>query len=205
MAIASDKGLSKARRVFAEHRGMLRTSNAIRLGIHPRTLYALRDAGEIEQVGRGLYRLTSAPPLSSPDLVPIAMRIPNAVVCLISALAHHRLTTQIPHSVDIALPSHAQIPRMDSIPLRVFWYPEASFRAGIDAPTIDGVSVRIYSPEKTIADCFKYRNKIGLDIAIEALKSYRERASRPNRTALMKFAQINRVQSVMRPYLEAIL
>src|SRR5580704_14029637 len=86
-------GLSKARQVFSKHGGMLRTSKGIRLGIHPRTLYALRDAGDVEQVGRGLYRLSTAPPLSSPDLVPIAIRIPRAVVCLVSALAHHGLTT----------------------------------------------------------------------------------------------------------------
>src|SRR5690242_8317088 len=184
---------------------MLRTSKAMRLGIHPRTLYALRDAGEIEQVGRGLFRLSTAPPLSSPDLVPIASRIPRAVVCLISALAHHGLTTQIAHAVDIALPSHAKVPKVDGLPIRVFWYPELSFRAGVQTAMIDDVSVRIYSPEKTIADCFKYRNKIGLDIAIEALRTYRERTPKPNRTALTKFAQINRVQKVMRPYLEAVL
>src|SRR6476646_4202475 len=108
-----DTGFAKARQVFTEHGGMLRTSKAIRLGIHPRTLYALRDAGEIEQVGRGLYRLSTAPPLSSPNLVPIAIRSPRAVVCLISALAHHGLTTQIPHAIDIALPSHANAPRVD--------------------------------------------------------------------------------------------
>ena len=198
-------GFARARHVFNEHGGMLRTSKAIRLGIHPRTLYALRDAGEIEPVGRGLYRLSSAPPLSSPDLTAIAIRIPRAVVCLISALAHHRLTTQIPHAVDIALPSHANIPKVDGVPLRVFWYPEPSFRAGVQVVAIDDVSVRIYSPEKTIADCFKYRNKIGLDLAIEALRAYRERAPKPNRAALIKFAQINRVQKVMRPYLEALL
>ncbi len=104
------------------------TRDALRLGIHPRTLYALRDAGEIEQVGRGLYRLSTAPALSSPDLVPIAIRIPRAVVCLISALAHHGLTTQIPHAIDIALPSHANVPKVDGVPLRVFWYPKPSFR-----------------------------------------------------------------------------
>ena len=96
---ATGPGLAKAHQVFTEHGGMLRTSRAIRLGIHPRTLYALRDAGEVEQVGRGLYRLSTAPPLSNPDLVPIAIRIPRAVVCLISALAHHRLTTQVPSPV----------------------------------------------------------------------------------------------------------
>lgn len=198
-------GLAKARQLFSKHGGMLRTSKAIQMGIHPRTLYALRDAGEIEPLGRGLYRLSAAPPLSSPDLVPIAIRIPRAVVCLISALAHHRLTTQVPHAVDIALPSHAQVPKVDGIPFRVFWYPEASFRAGIDVVTIDDVSVRVYSPEKTIADCFKYRNKIGLDLAIEALRAYRERTRKPNRVALMKFAQLNRVQKIMRPYFEAVL
>lgn len=103
----SDTSLTKARQLFAGHGRMLRTSNAIRLDVHPRTLYALRDSGEIESVGRGLYRLSSSPPLTSPDLVPVAIRIPRAVVCLISALAHHGLTTQVPHVVDIALPSHA--------------------------------------------------------------------------------------------------
>src|ERR1700733_8913609 len=111
--VATQTGLGRARQLFIEHGGMLRSSNAIRLGIHPRVLYALRDAGEVEQVGRGLYRLSTAPPLSNPDLVPIAVRIPRAVVCLISALAHHGLTTQVPHSVYIALPSHAQIPKVD--------------------------------------------------------------------------------------------
>jgi len=202
---AIDSGLAKARRVFTKYGGMLRTSKAIRLGVHPRTLYALRDSGEIEQVGRGLYRLSSAPPLSSPDLVPIAIRIPRAVVCLISALAHHGLTTQVPHSVDLALPSHAQIPKIDGVPLRVFWYSEPSFSAGIETFKMDEVPVRIYSPEKTIADCFKYRNKVGLDIAIEALRTYRERHKRPNRRALIHYAQVCRVEKIMRPYLEAIL
>jgi len=202
---ATDTGVTKARAVFTEHGGMLRTSKALRLGIHPRTLYALRDAGEIEQVGRGLYRLSTAPALSSPDLVPIAIRIPRAVVCLISALAHHGLTTQIPHAIDIALPSHANVPKIDGAPLRVFWYPEPSFRAGVEIVAIDDVSVRIYSVEKTIADCFKYRNKIGLDVAIEALRTYRERTPKPSRPKLTKFAEINRVQKIMRPYLEAIL
>jgi predicted transcriptional regulator of viral defense system len=203
--MATDSALAKARQVFTEHGGMLRTTKAIQFGIHPRTLYALRDADEIELISRGLYRLSSATPLSSPDLIPIAIRIPRSVVCLISALAHHGLTTQIPHTIDIALPSHAKVPSIDGVPLRVFWYPEISFRAGVDIVVIDDVSVRIYSPEKTIADCFKYRNKIGIDLAIEALRAYRQRTPKPNRAALTKFAQINRVQKVMHPYLEAVL
>jgi predicted transcriptional regulator of viral defense system len=201
----TDTAFEKARRVFAEHGGMLRTSKAIRFGVHPRTLYALRDSGEIERVGRGLYKLSTAPPLASPDLVPVAIRIPRAVVCLISALAYHGLTTQVPHSIDLALPSHAQIPKIDGIPLRVFWYSEPSFSAGIEVVAMDGVPVRIYSGEKTIADCFKYRNKIGLDVAIEALRAYRERTRKTDFRTLAKFAQMNRVHKVMRPYLEAVL
>jgi predicted transcriptional regulator of viral defense system len=103
----ADTALTKARHLFTGHGGMLRTGNAIRLGVHPRTLYALRNSDEIEPVGRGLYGLSTSPPLTSPDLVPVAIRIPRAVVCLISALVHHGLTTQVPHAVDIALPSHA--------------------------------------------------------------------------------------------------
>jgi hypothetical protein len=147
-------------------------------------------------------------PLRHPYRAPIwclSIRIPRAVVCLISALAHHGLTTQVPHAVDVALPSHAQVPKVDGVPLRVFWHPEASFRAGVDLIKIDDFPVRIYSPEKTIADCFKYRNKTGPDVAIEALRAYRECTPKPNRAALTQFAQVNRVQRVMRPYLEAIL
>lgn len=196
---------SAARELFAKHGGMLRTSKAIRLGIHPRTLYALRDTGQIETVGRGLYRLASAPPLTAPDWVSVALRLPRAVICLISALAHHGLTTQIPHTVDFALPSHSQVPRLDGLSIRVFWFSGPAYSAGIQVINIDGVPVRIYEPEKAIADCFKYRNKIGLDIAVEALRTYRERHKRPNRRALLYYAQICRVEKIMRPYLEAIL
>ena len=195
----------KARRIFARHGGMLRTGKAIRLGIHPRTLYKLRDQGDLEQVARGLYRLSSAEPLTNPDLVPIAVRVPRGVVCLISALAQHELTTQVPHAIYLALPSHGQTPKTHGIPIRVFWFSEPSFSAGIDIVRIDGVPVRIYSVEKTIADCFKYRNKIGLDLAIEALRTYKQRKRKPNIQALAKFAQIDRVLRVMRPYLEAML
>lgn len=195
----------KARHLFKKHRGMLRTSQAVRLGIHPRTLYALRDSGEVVAVGRGLYRLASAPPLTHPEWVAVALRVPKAVVCLISALAHYEMTTQIPHRVDIALPSHAQVPRTDRLPIRVFWYPDRAFQAGIDVITVDQVSVRIYSPEKTVADCFKYRHKVGLDVAVEALRNYRRRVRRLPVQKLLEYARICRVERVIRPYLEAVL
>ena len=196
---------SAARELFAKHGGMLRTSRAIRLGIHPRTLYALRDTGAIETVGRGLYRLATAPPLTAPDWVAVAFRAPRAVICLISALAHYGLTTQIPHAIDLALTSHSQVPRLDGLPIRVFWFSGPAYSAGVQVTNIDGVQIRVYSPEKTIADCFKYRNKVGLDIAIEALRTYREQHKKPNRRALLHYAKVCRVEKIMRPYLEAIL
>lgn len=184
---------------------MLRTSDAIRLGIHPRTLYSLRDRGQIEEIGRGLYRLTSAKPLANPDWATVATKVSRGVICLISALSHHGLTTQVPHAIDIALPSHSRVPKLDHPPIRIFWFSELAFSSGVNVVMTDGVKVRVYSPEKTIADCFKYRNKIGLDVAIEALKTYRERTKKPNRKLLLKYAELNRVQKIMRPYLEAMM
>ncbi len=182
--------LALARKAFREHGGMLRTTNALRLGIHPRSLYALRDSGDVIPVGRGLYRLANAPALTNPDWIKVGLRIPRAVICLISALAHYELTTQVPHYVDIALQSHAQIPKVDGVPVRVFWFPPRAFEAGV---------------QKTIADCFKYRNKVGLDVAIEALRTYRERVRKFPVNKLMEYARICRVERVMRPYLEAVL
>lgn len=205
MPLASVPAPESARRAFAARGGILRTTDALRLGIHPRTLYALRDAGEIEAVGRGLYRLATAPPLTAPDFVAIALLVPRAVICLVSALSHHRLTTQIPHAVDVALPSHARAPQSCQVPLRTYWYSEPSYSTGVERIWFDGVPVPIYSVEKSIADCFKYRNKVGLDVAIEALRTYREITKRPNYKTLTEYARVNRVQRVMRPYLDAIL
>src|SRR5215475_15972965 len=112
--------LTLARKVFRKQGGMLQTSNALRLGIHPRSLYALRDSGEILPVARGLYRLATAPPFINPDWVTVGLRIPRGVICLISSLAHHELTTQVPHYVDIALPSHPQKPKVNGLPVTVF-------------------------------------------------------------------------------------
>ncbi len=164
-----------ARKLFKDHGGTLRTSEAIAAGIHPRTLYAMRDAGELEKLAPGLYRLANLPPLSEPDLATVAKRVPQGVICLISALAYHQLTTQIPHEVYLALTRTARYPMLKHPPLHVFRFSMQAFKAGVETHTIDGVPVRIYGPEKTLADCFKFRNKIGLDVAMEALRAYRSR------------------------------
>ena len=194
----------RAIKVFRRHGGVLRTSEAIRLGIHPRTLYAMRDAGVLECLSRGLYRIADLPHLSNPDLVAVALKVPTGVICLISALAYHELTTQIPHEVYLALPRGAEPPRLDHPPIRIFWFTGKAFAEGIDTHEVDGVPVRIYGVEKTLTDCFKYRNKIGLDTAVEALKGYVS-GRRIDIDKLMVYARICRVEKVMRPYLEALL
>jgi predicted transcriptional regulator of viral defense system len=194
----------KARNIFRRHGGVLRMSEALYAGIHRRMLYSMLDAEVIEQLSRGLYRLTDLPPLGNPDLVSVSLKIPNGVICLISALAYHEITTQVPHEVYVALERGTEAPRLNHPPLRVFWFSGEAFTVGIEKHKMDGVPVRIYSAEKTIADCFKYRNKIGLDTTIEALKLYRER-KRFKTDDLMKFARVCRVEKIMRPYLGALL
>jgi len=190
--------------LFRQNGGILRTSEALDAGIHPDTLYRLRDSGVLEQVSRGVYRLTDSAPLGDPDLVTVATRIPKGVVCLISALAFHDLTTQIPHEVNVALPRGAETPRLDHPPLRIHRFGGQAYSEGVETHHVDGVSVHVYSPEKTIADCFKFRGKLGLDVALEAIRLYRER--RPvNVELLMYYAAVCRVKKAMRPYLEAIL
>jgi predicted transcriptional regulator of viral defense system len=191
-----------AKQAFKKHGGTMRTREIQAEGIHSRTLYRLRDAGALERLSRGLYRLSELPPLSEPDLATVAKRIPNAVVCLISALAIHELTTQIPHVVHIALPRTARYPILEHPPLQVYLFSRAAFEAGIETKSFDDVSIRVYNAEKTLADCFKYRNKIGIDVVIEALRKYRaKRGARLQR--VLEYARICRVEKVMRPYLEA--
>ena len=194
----------KETKAFNRGGGVLRTSAALRAGIHPRRLYEMRDSGVVERLGRGLYRLADLPPLSNPDLVTVAAKVPAGVVCLISALAYHEITTQIPHEVQLALPRGAEPPRLEHPPLRIFWFSGRAFTEGIERHKVDGIVMRVYSPEKTLADCFKYRNKLGLDTVLEALRLYRTR-KRTKVDELMRFARVCRVEKVMRPYLEALL
>ena len=194
----------KETKAFNRGGGVLRTSAALRAGIHPRRLYEMRDSGVVERLGRGLYRLADLPPLSNPDLVTVAAKVPAGVVCLISALSYHEITTQIPHEVQLALPRGAEPPRLEHPPLRVFWFSGRAFTEGIERHKVDGIVMRVYSPEKTLADCIKYRNKLGLDTVLEALRLYRTR-KRTKVDEVMRFARVCRVEKVMRPYLEALL
>jgi len=194
--------LIKAFKLIQESGGIIHTAEAIKKGINSKTLYALRDKGMLEQVSRGVFRLFDHD-ISSPDFVTIMSRAPHAVICLITALSFHELTTQIPHAIDIAIARNARAPRINWPPIRVYRRSPMVFEAGIEKHQIDGVTIQIYSAEKTLVDCFKYRNKLGIDIVLEALKFYRVR--KPLKVDdVIKYAKICRVEKIMMPYLESI-
>jgi len=202
--VVTSEIIQEASTIFRQHNGILRTSEALELGIHPRTLYRMRDSGVLERLARGLYRLTELPPLSNPDLVTVALSVPDGVICLVSALAFHELTTEIPHSVDVAVQKGSRRPRLKHPPLRVFWFSGAAWSEGVETRRVDETSIHIYNPEKSVADILKYRHKLGLDMALEALKQYCRRED-SDVSKLLHYARVCRVEEVIKPYLEALL
>ena len=202
--MVTSEAIQAAKRRFRAHDGILRTSEALELGIHPRTLGAMRDSGILHRLARGLYRLAELPPLSNPDLVVVALKVPDGVICLVSALAFHDLTTEIPHSVDVAVKKGSWRPRLQHPPLRVFWFSGPAWREGVGTYEVDGISVRITVPAKTVADMFKFRRQLGLDIALEALKAYRDRDAF-DVDELLHYARVCRLEEVITPYLEALV
>lgn len=188
--------------VFNKHGGLLRTGEALSAGIHPRTLYRMRDEGIVEQISRGVYRLADLPDLAHPDLVTVAVRVPRAVVCLVSALSYHEATSEVPHEVQIALPRGTKTPRLEHPPLQVIRLSGPALTEGVDVVQLDGVPVRVYCLAKTVVDCFRFRNRIGTDVAVEALgEAIRRKKVRP--AEILRFARICRVERVILPYLEA--
>ena len=190
--------------IFREHGGQLRMSEALACGITRYTLYALRDRGVLVQITRGVYRLRELPPLGNPDLVTVSLRFPKAVICLVSALAWHDITTQIPHEVSVAVPKDSRTPSLDYPPIKAHKFSHEAYKPGIEEHLLDGAPVKIYNREKTLVDCFKFRNKIGMDVVLEALKLHRARNGL-DLGELIEYARICRVENVMRPYLEAII
>ncbi len=194
---------ARARDAFRKAGGVLRTAQALRTGIHPRDLYALRDAGVLEVVTRGVYRLADLPPLAEPDLAAVAARVPKAVIAVVSALHFHGLTTEIPHAVSIALPKGTSRPRLGWPPLRVYWFSGGLYTEGIETHARDGVTLKVYGAARTLADCFRLRRRLGMEVALEALRAgLEERIFTP--AEVMRVAQRLRVAGVIRPYLEAM-
>jgi len=182
--------------------GVLRIRDLTSHGIHPEYLRRLCRKGLLTRTGRGLYVAADAEISVHHGLAQVGKRVPHGVICLLSALQFHELGTQSPFEVWMALDRRAARPRMDYPPLRVVRFSGEALAEGIEEYTIEGVRVRVYGPAKTVADCFKYRNKIGLDVALEALRDCREQ-KKCNNDDLWRYAKICRVANVMRPYLEA--
>jgi predicted transcriptional regulator of viral defense system len=175
----------------------------IALGVHTDALYALRDSGQVTELGRGLYRLAEIGEAEHPDLAVIAARAPNAAICLISALSYHGITTQVPSSVHLAVPRGSYHRIKLSIPVTVYRFDPKTFKDGLEMHRIGGLPLKVYGVTRTVVDCFKFRNKIGLDVALEALRLARQRKRVQNRD-LLRYARLLRVEKPMSPYLQAI-
>lgn len=189
---------------LARDRGIARARDFREAGVPLVYLKRLTDQGKLIQLSRGLYQLPDlAGTESEHNLAEAARAVPNGIICLMSALRHHGLTTQLPQNVWLALPNKARAPKSPSIPLTIVRLTEPSLSAGIEHALIEGVTVPIYGPAKTVADCFKFRRRIGLDVATEALHDLlHQRKATPSE--LMAFAKIDRVESVVRPFLETL-
>jgi predicted transcriptional regulator of viral defense system len=188
---------------LAAKRGLLRASDLDDASIPRATLTRLVESGRLKKLSRGLYTLPDQPLSEHYQLAEIAARCPQGVYCLLTALRFHQLTTQNPHELWLALPNKAHTPRVYYPPLRILRFSGPALTEGIEAHTVDGIPVHVYSVAKTVADCFKYRNKIGLDVALEVLRECR-RDRRATSDELWHYAKICRVANVMRAYLESI-
>ncbi|MEX2205248.1 MAG: type IV toxin-antitoxin system AbiEi family antitoxin domain-containing protein [Myxococcota bacterium] len=189
---------------LARRRGLLHARDVAAAEIPTVVLTRLVRGGQLVRAGRGVYALPGRRGSAHRSLAEVALRVPRGVVCLLSALRVHEIGTQAPFEVWLALPAGVAAPRLDSPAIRVVRMTGVSLARGVERVEIDGVNVPVYDAAKTIADCFKFRNKIGLDVALEALReAWRER--KVTTEALWRYAKLNRVANVMRPYLEALV
>ncbi|MHB9029623.1 MAG: type IV toxin-antitoxin system AbiEi family antitoxin domain-containing protein [Candidatus Latescibacterota bacterium] len=188
---------------LAKRLGVIRPRDLNEYRISHMVLFRLYRQGEMIRIGRGMYRLPDTPITEHHTLAEIGKKVPRGVLCLLSALWFHEIATQSPHEVWVAIDRKARQPKADFLPLRFVTFSGPAMTEGIEIHTIEGVPVRIFNPAKTVADCFKYRNKIGADVAIQALKECL-RTSKCSLDDLWKYAVMCRVANVMRPYMEAL-
>jgi predicted transcriptional regulator of viral defense system len=194
--------LQKIVRYIGEH-GMVRPRDIEAIGLPREYLVRLHRQGKLNRSGRGIYTVPDASVTERHSYAEVTKRVPEAVICLLSALAFHEITTQSPAAVWVALRKGARTPALTSPTLRIVRLSEPSLSEGIENHKVEGVPVRVYSAAKTVADCFKFRNKIGLDIAIEALKDCL-RQKKASINEVYRYAKICRVSNVIRPYMEAL-
>lgn len=189
---------------MAESSGLIRARDLAEHGIPRQYLSIACQNGLLERLERGLYALPGAIQSEHRSLVEVCKLVPHGVICLLSALQFHGMTTQNPFQVWIAIGESREIPRINFVQLRIARFSAASLKAGIELHNISGAELRVFSAAKTVADCFKYRNKIGVDVATEALRDYLRQRKGPI-DDLTKYGQVCRVERVMAPYLEALL
>ena len=188
---------------LARRKGLFRLSEATAAGIHPEYVRRLTTTGELTRVGRGLYAIPAQQATEYHTLAEIAKRVPKGIVCLLTALRFHGLGTQNPREIWLAIDRRAGIPRVDFAPIRIVRISGAALTSGVDEQDIESVVVRITSPARTVVDCFKFRNKIGVDVAVEALREYR-RLRKGTIDELWRQADRLRMTKVMRPYWDAM-
>ena len=184
--------------------GMVSYKEIVKAGFNKAFLKNNLDSGRIQKVDRALYRLSDGFTLSNPDLVAVSIKVSKGVVCLLSALAFHEATSEIPHYVNIAIPRGAYANKISYPPVKFYRFTFKAWEAGIEKFEIEGYQIKVYSLAKTIADCFKFRNKIGMDVVREALKiAITEKGVQPKE--IMQYAEICRVDNIIKPVLEAML
>ncbi len=189
---------------MAQKKGILRIKDVRAAGFNPEYVRRLCKSGQLVRMSRGIYVLADTDVSVDIALAAVAKRIPNGVMCLLTALRYHGIGTQLPFEVWVAIDSNTHWRQIDNPATRVFRFSGKAFTTGIEKHTINGVSVKIYNPAKTVADCFKFRNKVGLDVALEALKDVIQNR-RCTADQLLEYARICRVSRIMSPYLEAVV
>lgn len=189
---------------FKKYGGVARFTAILKAGFHSDSIVYLEKKHEIEKIGRGLYRLSNSFPASHPDLITASLQSPRGVICLISALSFHEATTEIPKYIDIAIPRNTRLNRIKYPPVRFYRFSSKAWKAGIEEHKVESHTIKVYNHAKTIADCFKFRNKIGMDVAREALKiAISEKNIKPK--DIMHYAKICRVAIILKPLLEIML
>lgn len=189
---------------FQNHSGVVRFSAILKAGFHSDSLMVLEKERKVEKIARGLYRVTNYTPGSHPDLVIASLQAPRGVICLLSALSFYEATSEIPKFVDLAIPQGTHANRIKYPPVRFYRFAPKTWKAGIEEHELEGYKIKVYSFAKTIADCFKFRNKIGTDVARDALKvAVTEKGIKPKK--IIRYAKICRVDNIVKPILEAML
>jgi predicted transcriptional regulator of viral defense system len=189
---------------FAQERKLLRPSDFGKVKGSRVLISRLVESGDLIKIGRGLYSLPDSDFNEQRSLLETACLVPKGVICLLSALRFHDLTTQNPFEIWLAISATSRMPMIEHLPLNVVRFSGSAFTDGIEKHDVEGITVQVYSPAKTVVDCFKYRNKIGLDIAIEALRDC-WRKKKTTMDELWYFAKVCRMTNVMRPYLESLV